>query len=67
MPATEVYKPPRLGLVSVGTLKRAKKMLRVRSCRRSCRIVNDGKARRPSDGCGNCLTTKTCCARTGNG
>jgi hypothetical protein len=40
MPATEVCQAARLGLVSAGTLKRAKKMLRVRSCRRSFRIGN---------------------------
>ena len=43
MPATEVCQAARLGLVSAGTLKRAKKMLRVRSCRRSYRIANDGE------------------------
>ncbi len=43
MPATEVYEAAKDALISVGTLKRAKKMLRVRSCRRSCQIVNDGK------------------------
>ncbi len=43
MPATEVYEAAKDGLVTIGTLKRAKKMLRVRSRRKTVRIGNDGK------------------------
>ena len=42
MPATEVHEAAKDGLVSVGTLKRGKKMLRVRSRRKTVQITNDG-------------------------
>ncbi len=43
MPATEVHEAAKNGLVSVGTLKRAKKLLRVRSRRKTVEIKKDGK------------------------
>jgi hypothetical protein len=41
MPATDVFEAAKAGLVSVGTLKRAKKMLRVRSRRKLAEITKD--------------------------
>jgi hypothetical protein len=43
MSAIEVHEAAKDGLVSVGTLKRAKKLLRVRSRRKTVEIKNDGK------------------------
>ncbi len=42
MAATDIYQAAKDGLVSVGTLKRAKKMLRVCSRRKSVQIIENG-------------------------
>ena len=64
MPATEVYSAAQEALVSIGTLKRAKKMLKVRSRRESLTICLRRTRQQKRDGFGSCPTMRNSCART---